>query len=145
MRTNSLYANAIEVFALFFAVFYAYTAFSKFWDPRLFLTLSQFQPGVNSIPLLLKWIFPLAEISLAIVLLFARFRRIGFYIISLSLSIILLYRFCLLVKGIHLPCLCGPVFRKLTETQHLVLNAILLFLALSAIFLSRYVTKSPRI
>lgn len=145
MRTSPLYASAVEAFALFFTIFYGYAAFSKLWDVPLFLMLSQFQPGVNSLPNLLKWIFPLAEISLAILLLFTRFRRMVFYIISLSLSIILLYRFYLFVKGIHLPCLCGPVFRKLTERQHLVLDAILLFFALSAIFLSRSVTKSPRI
>lgn len=145
MKTTSLYANIIEAFALFFVIFYAYAAFSKLWDAPLFLMLSQFQPGVNSLPNLFKWIFPLAEMSMAMLLLFARFRRSVFYIIACSLSIIVLYRSCLLVKGIHLPCLCGPLFRKLSEPQHLVFDAILLSIALSAIFLSRSVTKSPRI
>ncbi|RXK81766.1 MauE/DoxX family redox-associated membrane protein [Filimonas effusa] len=146
MRTSSLCAFALEALVLFFLSFYAYTAFSKFWDYRLFLVLARFQPGVGAIPMFLKIVFPLAEISLAILLLFSHLRKPVFYIIIISLSIILCYRLFLLVKGVHLPCVCGPLFRGLSEFQHLLFNAVLLVLALGAILLIRSsVTKSPRI
>ena len=142
MKTN-ITASFLEVLTFIFILYYGYTGFSKLWDYPLFLQLSQFQPYIHHVPARLKWVFPFSELCMAGLLLFTATRKFAFYTICLFLFVVVVYRSFLLYKGQHLPCLCGPLVRKLSESHHLLLSSLLLAGSLAGLFLTRFKTKSP--
>jgi hypothetical protein len=141
MRTTPFTGSGIELLSFFFILYYCYTGFSKLLDYSLFSLLAQFQPVVRRIPSLLLWLFPVSELSIAGLLCFPAGRKTAFMLMAASLFLIILYRLVILLTGQHLPCLCGPLIRKLSETRHLVLNGILFAGSLAGLFLTRSKTK----
>jgi hypothetical protein len=143
MKTNPLTVIATEALSFLFILYYGYTGFAKLWDYRLFSTLSSFQPYLNQLPVAARWIYPCCELLLAALFIFTFARRLAFVLAAVSLCAILVYRLFLYNKGYHLPCICGPLLRKLNENQHVVLNGVLLAGALTGAVFTRIKTKSP--
>lgn len=141
MKTKTYLAPGTEALSLLFILYYSYTGFSKLWDYPLFVQLSQFQPWLGQLPVAFKWLFPVSELSIAALLLFAPARKLALYFVAFNMLAITGYRLLVWIKGYHLPCLCGPLIRKLGECQHLVLNLLLGIAAVTGIFFIK--NKNP--
>jgi hypothetical protein len=141
MKTKTTITPLQEILSFLFILYYGYTGFSKLYDYHLFLTLSSFQPYLGQLPVPLKWLFPFSELAIAGLLLFPATRKPAFYCVVAFLLFVIFYRLILFIKGVHLPCLCGPWIRKLNETRHLVFSTVLLAGALLSILLMRSKTN----
>ena len=129
-------STIVEVVAILLVILFAYTAASKLLDIGLFKLLSRFLPYINKFPVAI-WIFPIVELVIIFLLLLKNFRKWGFYSVATVMLIVIVYRIVVLTSGKHLPCLCGPVVRKLNEHEHIYFNIIVLLVSVGAILLSR--------
>lgn len=128
----------ISLLAGFIIILFFYTGFSKILDMRDFHGAMHKQPLPQWLITTLIWTLPSIEIIVAILLLIAKTRKIGFI-----LSTILMLSFTIYVGlGIahafkYVPCSCGGVIRTLTWPQHFVFNVLFLGIAVIGLLLEK--------
>ncbi|MDR3715804.1 MAG: MauE/DoxX family redox-associated membrane protein [Puia sp.] len=142
MITQRITASIAYLFALLFL----YTGFSKIIDLTVFkeeLSLSEF---IRPFATFVVVVLPPIEIVSAIMLIIPRSRKKGF-VVSLALMVLFtLYVSANLLLNNHALCGCGGGVERLSPSQHLGLNGILIGLAVLGLYLSRHQHSNiPRI
>jgi putative oxidoreductase len=126
----------IECVCALLILLFLYASISKFLDFKTFIDQMNNQPLPNSWTPFLVWAIPLLEISISIALLFEYTRLIGLYVSLILMMVFTLYTGIVLLHFFpYIPCSCGGVIRKLTWTQHLILNLCYVSLSILGIIL----------
>jgi putative oxidoreductase len=126
----------IECVCALLILLFLYASISKFLDFKTFIDQMNNQPLPNSWTPFLAWTIPLLEIAISIALLFEYTRLIGFYASLILMITFTLYTGIVLLHFFpYIPCSCGGVIRKLTWTQHLILNLCYVSLSILGIIL----------
>ena len=132
--------NQIILYALF--GLFLYSSVIKIMDLGSF-ELKMLRSGhlsASYIPII-KWGVPLIELAIPALLWFERTRPYAWY---LSLFILISFTIYLVFLDYYFPgtpCSCGGLFEKLTFTQHLLLNLMLILMNLVPIY-SKYRNKN---
>jgi putative oxidoreductase len=128
----------IEGVCALLILLFLYASISKFLDFKTFIDQMNNQPLPNSWTPFLVWAIPLSEIAISIALLFEYTRLLGFYASLILMTVFTLYTGIVLLHLFpYIPCSCGGVIRKLTWTQHLILNLCYVSLSILGIILQR--------
>jgi putative oxidoreductase len=123
-------------------ILFVYTGIFKILTPGIMeMDLSKpEQPEiVKKLSTILAYGIPLLELLIALLLLFPKYRRIGFLsafflmLIFTGYVVYILYNYS---KGIQRPCTCGGIFRKLSWENHLIVNILFVCTALIGFFYS---------
>jgi putative oxidoreductase len=131
MRNKKL---IIEIAVLLLVFLFLYTGVSKLVDFKGFTNDLNNQPFPNGLTPVLKWIVPLTEIAIVILLLFEKRRLAGLYASAVLMSMFTLYTALVLLHLFeYVPCSCGGVIKQLTWPQHLVFNIFFVVISLLAI------------
>jgi putative oxidoreductase len=123
-----------EIAVLLLVFLFLYTGVSKFVDFKGFTYDLNNQPFPNGLTPVLRWIIPLTEIAIVILLLFEKSRLAGLYASAVLMSMFTLYTALVLLHVFeYVPCSCGGVIKQLTWPQHLVFNIFFVVISLLAI------------
>lgn len=136
--------RVIDCIALAFILLFVYTGVAKFLDFEYFKVTIEQAAILKPMASILRWVVPLSELIIALMLATKKFRLYGFYA-----SFILMLSFTAYVGGIlkfnsQLPCSCGGIIEQMDWGQHLIFNIIFTILAGIAIWLERSSNNSPR-
>src|SRR6266542_2691309 len=132
---NKLKSTLSTLIITLFVFLFTYTAVSKILHHNLFLITLIQSPILYSQATIISWLLPIVELLTVVLLIIKKTQRIGMYITFTLMLIFSAYVLYLLVFIPNLPCSCGGVLQSLTWNQHLILNLLLSFLALSEILL----------
>lgn len=139
MKWQQKYREAIvEVTGLLFIILFAYAGLTKLLEGHLFYDNIRNSPvlGGKAVASLASWTVPMSELAVALLLIGRRSRLIGLYGAAVLMLLFTGYTLAIVFFAPYRPCSCGGVISLLSWEQHLVLNAILLLLALLAIWYS---------
>ena len=139
MKGYLKYREAIlMVISLMFIILFVYTGLAKLLVPNLFYDSILNSPvlGGRTMATLASWTLPLSELAVALLLIWKKTRLIGFYGVLGLMLLFTGYTVAIVFFAPYRPCSCGGIISLLSWEQHLVLNAILLLLALLAIWSS---------
>ncbi|MEQ8420635.1 MAG: MauE/DoxX family redox-associated membrane protein [Arenibacter algicola] len=128
----------LMVISLMFIILFVYTGLAKLLVPNLFYDSILNSPvlGGRTMATLASWTLPLSELAVALLLIWKKTRLIGFYGVLGLMLLFTGYTVAIVFFAPYRPCSCGGIISLLSWEQHLVLNAILLLLALLAIWSS---------
>jgi len=128
----------LECISALLIMLFLYASLSKFLDFYTFTGEMNNQPLPNSWTPFLVWFIPCSEILMCIALLFERTRLIGLYAALFFMSLFTIYSIIIVLNFFgRIPCSCGGVIKRLTWTQHIVLNLFFVGLSISGIVLQR--------
>jgi len=128
--------KTVNVFICYFLLFvFVYTSFDKI------RTYDSFINDLNKSVLIPNFlVFPtsiliiILELTISVLLLFNKTKKIGFMISGLLFILFTGYIFLMLYFSPYLPCSCGGIIGTMTWNQHLVFNitsTVLSFIAFS--------------
>ncbi|WP_069859448.1 MauE/DoxX family redox-associated membrane protein [Arenibacter sp. NBRC 103722] len=128
----------LMVISLMFIILFVYTGLAKLLVPNLFYDSILNSPvlGGRTMATLASWTLPLLELAVALLLIWKKTRLIGFYGVLGLMLLFTGYTVAIVFFAPYRPCSCGGIISLLSWEQHLALNAILLLLALLAIWSS---------
>jgi hypothetical protein len=118
---------------------FLYTASAKIIDHGRFLKGLYHVAIISRFALYISWLVPLAEVSVAILLVVPRTVKWGLYSFLGLMILFTVYILSVLLWANKLPCHCGGVIEKLSWAQHVWFN--LAFIALAVFALSLLKTK----
>jgi hypothetical protein len=117
-------ANATFIISLLLIFLFAYTGSSKLIDSRGFVAILQKVPLIGRGAGIVAILLPLAELLIALLLLFERTRMSGLIASLVLLSFFTMYLVYMVLFEAHLPCSCGGVVSKMSWKQHIVFNVV---------------------
>lgn len=112
---------------------FAYTASSKLMDSKGFVAVLRDVPLIGRGAGVMAILLPLAELFIALLLIFERTRLFGLWSSLLLLVLFTGYLGYMILAMPHLPCSCGGVISAMTWRQHLVFNCVLIGLTVAGI------------
>ena len=122
----------LECISALLILLFVYASLSKFIDFKTFYGEMNNQPLPNSWTPFLVWAIPCTEIGISVSLVFERTRLLGFYGSLIVMGLFTIYTGIVLMHFFpYVPCSCGGVIKRLSWTQHLILN--LFFVAISIV------------
>lgn len=122
----------LECISALLILLFVYASLSKFLDFKTFYREMDNQPLPNSWTPVLVWVIPCTEIAISVSLIFERTRLLGLYGALVVMGLFTIYTGIILMHFFpYVPCSCGGVIKRLTWTQHLILN--LFFVAISIV------------
>jgi len=120
----------LECISALLILLFVYASLSKFIDFKTFYGEMNNQPLPNSWTPFLVWAIPCTEVAVSVSLVFERTRLLGFYGSLVVMGLFTIYTGIILMHFFpYVPCSCGGVIKRLSWTQHLILN--LFFVAIS--------------
>lgn len=126
-----------RIISILFIVLFVYAAFTKIRDYEIFKVRLDQSPLLEGMGKFGAVIIPAALLSIAVLLLFERTRRVGLkYALALMLMFTIYIGVVLLFFSEFLPCSCNGVFEFLNWRQHLWFNLFFTALAGVGVFLS---------
>lgn len=126
---------AVQLISILCALLFLYAAFYKLMDYRLFRRSLELSPLIRSWATLLSIVLPIVEVILAMMLMFDRRRKLGFYGFLTLMLTFSVYIFWILNFSPTIPCSCGGVLQRMSWTAHLVFNLIYILLGIIGLFL----------
>ena len=128
----------LECIAALLILLFLYASVSKFLDFKRFIDEMNNQPLPNSWTPFLAWGIPFLEIVISAALLFEYTRLLALYASFVLMTLFTIYSVMILAHFFpYVPCSCGGVIRKLTWSQHLVLNLFYVSLSVLGFILQR--------
>jgi uncharacterized membrane protein YphA (DoxX/SURF4 family) len=125
----------VQLIAGLYILLFLYTATSKLADYSNFQLQMSKSPFITNYSAILVWLVPIAEIGIALLLIFPKTILLGLYS-SFSLMVLFtLYVFGILHFSQEIPCSCGGIVSAMSWQQHLVFNCVFVVLAVLAIVL----------
>lgn len=113
----------LECISALLILLFVYASLSKFLDFKTFYKEMDNQPLPNSWTPVLVWVIPCTEVAISVSLIFERTRLLGFYSSLVLMGLFTIYTGIVLAHFFpYVPCSCGGVIKRLTWTQHLILN-----------------------
>ena len=140
MKWHQTFREAIvQTACLLFIVLFAYAGLTKLLEGHLFYDNIRNSPilGGKAMASLASLAIPLLELTVALLLIWKKTRLMGLYGAMGLMLLFTGYTLAIVFFSPYRPCSCGGVISLLSWEQHLLLNAILLLLALLAIWSSR--------
>lgn len=125
----------IEVISYLYILLFVYAAVSKVSE------FDNFRAELGQSPLLSAytgWMsiaVPLAELLIALLLVFNKFRLIGMYLAFSMMVMFTAYIIIILNFSTYIPCSCGGILGEMGWTEHLIFNILFIILGVTAIFL----------
>lgn len=124
-----------DLVAVSYIILFVYAATTKLMAGEVFRVQLSQSPLIADLAPVVAWVVPIAELIVAVALMFDRFRLIGFYaafglMVMFTAYIVLISSFSEFV-----PCSCGGVIEKLTWTEHLFFNAFFVVFGAAGILL----------
>lgn len=116
---------------------FIYTGISKLIDHHSFKSVLEKSPLLGSLSGIIAIAIPTVELSIAILLLVTKTKRIGLISSLILLSLFTLYLIYMVIYTPHLPCSCGGVIKKLTWRQHIFFNIGFILITLFGIISSK--------
>lgn len=112
---------------------FAYTAGSKLMDSKGFVAVLEQVPLIGRGAGVTAILLPLAELFIALLLIFEKTRLFGLWASLLLLVLFTVYLAYMILAMPQLPCSCGGVISKMSWRQHLVFNGVLIGLTVVGI------------
>jgi len=132
----------IGVGSYLFVFLFLYAAVSKLLDFETFTVQLAQSPLLSAYAGFIAWAVPGIEITIALLLVFERFRLFALYAAFTLMVMFTAYIYIILNFSDFIPCSCGGVLEKLSWTQHLFFNIFFIILAaVSVFFADRYSAK----
>lgn len=117
---------------------FIYSGFSKIIAYAEFSRSMHSQPFAPWMADTLTWILPPIEIIIALMLMWAKTRRLGQYAFLITMLAFTGYIVAIRLNFFdRIPCSCGGLIRQLSWQQHLIFNLFFVGLAIWAIILDR--------
>lgn len=122
----------IFVPAVLLMMLWSYAAVSKIADYGKFVAQMQLAPIPLMILLgpILGWLIPAIELILVGMLITEKSRRAGLIFSFLLLLTFEVYIAVMLLSGLDLPCTCGGLISSLQWKEHLIFNAVFMFISI---------------
>ncbi|MDN5211831.1 MauE/DoxX family redox-associated membrane protein [Fulvivirgaceae bacterium BMA12] len=125
----------LEIICFLFIFLFTYAAVMKLMDVEKFIVQIGQSPLLTKFAELVAWVIPAAELLIAGMLAFPRFRSIGLYMAFSLMVMFTAYIVAILQFSEKIPCACGGVLDSMGWTQHLIFNIGFVVLALIGIIL----------
>ncbi|MFY0252897.1 MauE/DoxX family redox-associated membrane protein [Chitinophaga sp. 30R24] len=125
----------LETICYTFVFLFVYTAISKLLDYENFKAVIGQSPLITRFASVLAIAVPLVEIIVSILLVIARYQRIGLYSSFTLMVLFTAYIIVLISLSEKVPCSCGGVISKMTWKQHIFFNLLFVLLALVGMWL----------
>lgn len=123
------------------AFLFMYTGCSKLLDHHNFARQLSAVFRWPPLYLLISYAVPLAELSVAIGLVFLYTRQAAMRCFTWMMLLFTLYVAVLLITFTNLPCSCGGIISSLTWTEHLVINCLLLAMGITGVRLQKNIQQ----
>jgi hypothetical protein len=115
---------------------FLYASLSKFADFQTFRYDMNNQPFPKWLSGILVWAVPIVEVLLSVMLIMNKPRLYGLYGSLVIMSLFTIYTTLVLFKFFDkVPCSCGGIIKKLTWTQHSILNLFFVLISIIGIIL----------
>jgi hypothetical protein len=119
-----------ELFAMLLSILFAYTAVSKVYDWYGTKKSLYNQVFPNWVAETLLYSLPIIEIFIVMTLTIREYRRLGFFLSIVLMSVFSIYIFLVLIGVFSMvPCSCGGVIDAMGWEEHLVFNLVFLGMA----------------
>ncbi|MEZ4970788.1 MAG: MauE/DoxX family redox-associated membrane protein [Flavobacteriaceae bacterium] len=127
----------VAVISTLFIILFTYAGLTKLLEGHRFYDNIRNSPilGGETLASLASWMVPLAELTVALLLVRSRTRLMGFYGAMGLMLLFTGYTVAIVFFAPYRPCSCGGVISLLSWEQNLVLNLVLLLLVIMAIVL----------
>ena len=128
----------IEIISSLLILLFLYASVSKWLAFKTFIGDMNNQPFPNWMTPYLVTIIPVAEVLIAVGLIFEKTRVPALYASLILMMAFTIYTVTVLLHAFrYVPCSCGGVIKKLTWPQHLVFNLFFVAISLLGIWLKK--------
>jgi len=128
----------IEIISSLLILLFLYASVSKWLAFKTFIGDMNNQPFPNWMTPYLVTIIPVAEVLIAIRLIFEKTRVPALYASFVLMMAFTIYTIAVLSHAFrYVPCSCGGVIKKLTWPQHLFFNLFFVSISLMGIWLKK--------
>lgn len=121
----------VEIIAFLFILLFVYAALMKLADVEKFQAQIGQSPLLTDVAGFVAWSIPGAELLVAALMAWPRFRRAGMVGAFGLMLMFTLYIIAILNFSERIPCSCGGVLESLNWGQHLVFNFVFVLLSLT--------------
>jgi len=121
--------------AVLFVLLWAYAASSKLYELDKFHGQLAQSPLILTKSVYLKWLVPISEIGLAILLMFRKTRHWGIIGSTFLMACFSWYILAITNLSPFIPCSCGGILDRLSWDHHLVFNCSFVILGSIAILI----------
>lgn len=122
-----------EIGTGFLVLLFIYTGSIKLMEHNIFQIQLSLSPLLKPVSLILSWILPITEITLAALMIFSRTKLLG-YVLSAGLLLgFIVYLTYMVSNYNNLPCTCGGIINKMTWKQHIYFNIFSLLTSVALI------------
>jgi uncharacterized membrane protein YphA (DoxX/SURF4 family) len=132
VTTKSIFLNSI---CLLYILLFVYAAVSKLLDFENFQVQLGQSPLLSAFASWVSWAVPIIELLISLLLIFPKYRLIGFFSAFSLMILFTTYIIIILNFSSFVPCSCGGILEKMNWTQHLIFNIVFVLLALGGILI----------
>ena len=125
-----------ECISLTFILLFVYAAVSKLLEYHKFKVQLMQSELLAPYADTLVWFIPFLELTLALLLLFSKYRLYVFFTCFSLMISFTIYIWYILNYSNHVPCACGGIINTLSWNEHLVFNFIFIILSAIGIYIS---------
>lgn len=120
--------NNLTCYLLIFL--FTYTGVTKLIGHSFFKSSILQSPIISNYATVISWLIPLLELSIVVMLSFAKYRQKGLLFSLLLMTVFTVYIIYMILFIPHLPCSCGGILKELSWSSHLLFNSFLVLLIL---------------
>lgn len=136
MKISSRYRSVfIEITSYLYILLFVYAAVSKLSEFENFRAELGQSPLLSAFTGWISVVVPAAELLIALLLAFPKFRLIALYLAFSMMVMFTAYIITVLNFSAYIPCSCGGILGKMGWTAHLIFNIFFTVLAIAAIVL----------
>lgn len=136
MNRVKIKSNLIYIVALLHILLFSYAAASKLLDFQNFQVQLGQSPLLSAFAVAVSFAVPIVEFILVLLLMFSRYRLIGFYGSFVLMTMFSVYIIIILKFSSFTPCSCGGILEKMSWTEHLTFNIVFVVISAVAIIVS---------
>jgi uncharacterized membrane protein YphA (DoxX/SURF4 family) len=130
MKVNvSIKNNILDCICLLYILLFVYAAVSKLLDFQNFQAQLGQSPLLSAFTGIVSWVVPIAELFIALLLIFPKYRLAGLFSAFSLMVLFTTYIIIILNFSSFIPCSCGGILEKLGWTEHLIFNIGFILLA----------------
>lgn len=136
MKISVSFKNTIiYVISLIYIFLFMYAAVSKLMDFDNFQIQIAQSPILSAYAKIISWLVPFTEILIAIALIIYPFRLFALYGAFSLMVLFTAYIYIILNYSAFIPCSCGGILEKMTWSEHLLFNVVLIVFAAIGVIL----------
>jgi len=135
---------AVEIISFLFILLFLYASLSKLLDYQKFSAQIGQSPLLTGFGNTIPGLVIGSEIMVSFLLAIPRFRLIALFIALCLMVMFTAYIVAILNFSTYIPCSCGGVLEKLGWRDHVVFNAVFIFLSLIGVLLQFKLQESKK-